>query len=37
MIEETLEQTATMFFLLSATLTFASPTARLAFTGRQKP
>lgn len=37
MIEETLEQTATMFFLLSAALTFARPSARMALTGRQKP
>ncbi len=37
MIEETLEQTATMFFLLSAAFTFASPPARMALTGRQTP
>lgn len=37
MIEETLEQAATMFFALAAALTFASPSARALLTGRQMP
>ena len=37
MIEETLEQAATMFFALAASLTFASPAARALLNGRQTP